>query len=303
MSPRKVDLDALRARIACPEILAANGCDVPTSRRRVPCPIHGGEGDNFSLTHDGKRWTCWSHCGSGDVFDLYARLRGCSIGDAIRQLAGNDWNSNPRPARMRIERCADRDDTARTAAAMRVWRASRPATGTPVEAYLHGRGLMGPAPDRLRYYPNLRHPSGVELPAMVALVTRGLDDAPIAIHRTFLAQGYEPRKAMLGPVRGGAVRLGSMTKPLVIAEGIETALSCSVATGLSAWAALSTSGLRRLALPESATDVVVVADGDKPGEEAATDAATRWVREGRNVRLARMPHGLDANDVLLGRVA
>jgi hypothetical protein len=138
---------------------------------------------------------------------------------------------------------------------------------------------------------------------MVALVTRGLDDSPIAIHRTFLAQGCDPRKAMLGPVRGGAVRLGAITNPLVIAEGIETALSCSVATGLSAWAALSTSGLLRLGLPESATDVVVVADGDEPGEEAATDAAIRWLREGRSVRLARMPRGFDANDVLLGRVA
>jgi len=48
---------------------------------------------------------------------------------------------------------------------------------------------------------------------MVALVTRGTDDAPLAIHRTFLARNgagkapVEPQKMMLGPCRGGAVRL------------------------------------------------------------------------------------------------
>ena len=48
---------------------------------------------------------------------------------------------------------------------------------------------------------------------MVALVTRGADDTPRAIHRTFLAREgrgkapAEPAKMMLGPCRGGVVRL------------------------------------------------------------------------------------------------
>ena len=50
---------------------------------------------------------------------------------------------------------------------------------------------------------------------MVALVTRGIDDVPLAIHRTFLARdGFgkapvNPQKMMLGPCRGGAVRLAA----------------------------------------------------------------------------------------------
>ena len=36
---------------------------------------------------------------------------------------------------------------------------------------------------------------------------------------------------------------------------------------------------------------------------AALDAARRWVREGRTVRIARPPTGMDFNDVLLGRIA
>ena len=142
---------------------------------------------------------------------------------------------------------------------------------------------------------------------MVALVTRGADDTPLAIHRTFLArdgQGkapVEPAKMMLGPCRGGAVRLGEPGDVLMIGEGIETCLAAMQATGHPAWAALSTSGLRALDLPGSVREVIVLADGDDPGEAAARDCALRWMRQGRRVRIARPPRGMDFNDVLLGR--
>jgi hypothetical protein len=89
----------------------------------------------------------------------------------------------------------------------------------------------------------------------------------------------------------------------MIAEGIETALSATQATGQTTWAALSTSGLRSLDLPEEVRDVVVLADGDKPGEAAARAAALRWKSQGRRVRIARPPRGFDFNDVLLSRTS
>jgi len=104
---------------------------------------------------------------------------------------------------------------------------------------------------------------------------------------------------MLGPCRGGAVRLNSIGDRLMIAEGIETALSAMQATGHPAWAALSTSGLRALDLPKDVCDVIVLADGDDPGEAAARDCGWRWKREGRRVRIARPPQGLDFNDMLV----
>jgi len=47
----------------------------------------------------------------------------------------------------------------------------------------------------------------------------------------------------------------------------------------------------------------VLADGDKPGEVAARAAALRWKGEGRRVRIARPPQGMDFNDMLLGRAS
>jgi hypothetical protein len=47
--------------------------------------------------------------------------------------------------------------------------------------------------------------------------------------------------------------------------------------------------------------VIVLADGDDPGEAAAQDCGRRWKREGRRVRIARPPHGMDFNDLLTVR--
>jgi hypothetical protein len=184
-----------------------------------------------------------------------------------------------------------------------------PAEGTLVGTYLASRGLRLSPPDALRFHAGLTHPSGGLWPGMVGLVTRGPDGAPQAIHRTFLARDgtakapVEPKKMMLGPCRGGVVRLAPPGPPLMIGEGIESCLAAMLASGRPAWAALSTSGLRALDLPSVVREVIVLADGDEAGEAAAKECALRWKREGRCVRIARPPHGWDFNDVLMGRVA
>jgi hypothetical protein len=142
---------------------------------------------------------------------------------------------------------------------------------------------------------------------MVALVTRGVDGVPVAIHCTFIARDgvrkapIDPSRMMLGPCAGGAVRLAPAGDVLMVGEGIETCLAAMQATGNPAWAALSTSGLRTLDLPDHIRDVIVLADGDDPGEAAACDCARRWKGEGRRVRIARPPRGMDFNDMLMAR--
>jgi hypothetical protein len=159
----------------------------------------------------------------------------------------------------------------------------------------------------LRFHAGLKHPSGGIWPAMVALVTSGADGTSLAIHRTFLSPeapgkaSIDPAKMMLGPCRGGAVRLAESSELLMVGEGIETCLAAMQASGHAAWAALSTSGLRGLDLPADVRDVIILADGDKAGEAAAQDCAFRWRGEARRVRIARPPQGLDFNDLLMPR--
>lgn len=195
--------------------------------------------------------------------------------------------------------------------ALDIWDKTRAAPGTVVETYLRSRAIVLPVPDRLRFYPDLQHKSELgesTHPAMVACVT-DVDDKPFAVHRTWLRRDgagkadVEPCRKTLGPMkdRGGAVRLAPAARELAVAEGIETSLSVMQATGLPTWAALSTYGLKTLALPRLVESVAIFADGDDEGETAALFAARRWKLEGRQVRIVRPPRGFDFNDVLAGR--
>jgi hypothetical protein len=260
------------------------------------CPAHDDREPSLSI-RDGDNGVVLVHCHAGcDQTLVIAALRS-------RGLWG-DVKSTPSAIAQEPH-----DDPERSETALRIWGETASAAGTPVETYLVSRGLRLPPPLTLRFHPGLAHPSGTVWPAMVALVTSGSDDEPMAIHRTFLAPDgggkapVTPSKMMLGPCRGGAVRLTALGDVLMVGEGIETCLTALQAKGLSAWAALSTSGLRTLDLPHDARDVMVLADGDDAGETAARDCARRWKREGRRVRIARPPPGLDFNDMLLGRTS
>ncbi len=115
-----------------------------------------------------------------------------------------------------------------------------------------------------------------------------------------------PPKAMLGSVTGGAVRLCGGPGPLVVAEGIETALSlaCGLLSGPAAiWAALSTSGIRGLRLPAQPGALVIALDGDQPGRDAARALAERAHALGWKVSMLPAPDGHDWNDVLTGKAA
>ena len=113
----------------------------------------------------------------------------------------------------------------------------------------------------------------------------------------------EPR-ASLGLAWGGAIRLAGPVSglPLVIGEGIETSASAGRLMNLPAWAAISAGNLGQgLALPREIAAVIIAADPDGPGERAAREAALRWSREGRAVRIARPCGAGDFNDILRAR--
>lgn len=232
-----------------------------------------------------------------------------AIGAALRG-GGFTWSAPSRSA----EAVPAADAAARRAKqerALSLWRGAKPAPGTLADCYLIGRALSGVAASpALRFRSDTPHPEGGRLPAMLAAVTDGTG-ALVAVHRTYLDAGggkakVEPAKASLGPVWGGAIRLEPLDHacPLVIGEGIETAASAGRLTGWPAWAAVSAGNMAKgLVLPAEARRVVIAADPDEPGEQAARAAALRWQAEGREVQIMRPTGAGDFNDLLQRRVA
>jgi phage/plasmid primase-like uncharacterized protein len=109
-----------------------------------------------------------------------------------------------------------------------------------------------------------------------------------------LAKGSRPK--------GGAIRLFPLEagQPLALAEGIETALAVREATGWPVWATIAAPFMKEVIVPGEVEEVLIAADHDRAGLEAAHTLARRLIREGRRVRLAVPPEeGADWLDVLV----
>lgn len=186
--------------------------------------------------------------------------------------------------------------------ARKLWELGRPISGTQGEVYLRSRGITCALPPSLRWVADTYHgPSARWLSAMVGDVSTG------GVHRTFFEKSgtrlANNTKMMQGPCSGGAVTLSGRLGPLVVCEGIETGLS--LLSGLlegsaRVWAALSTSGIRALHLPSDPGPLIIAADGDAAGREAATALAERAHALRWQVSLWTAPEGQDWNDVLRG---
>ena len=175
---------------------------------------------------------------------------------------------------------------------------------TPVLAYLRRRGITATPPDCIRY----RQHAWGRFGAMVALATNDAGKV-LAIQQVYLtADGQKAplevvkrtNKAVDGWAERAAVRLPGR-EPLVLCEGVETALSVWQATGQETWACLGISNIGRAPVPDKST-VIIARDGDLPGSKAEGQigrAAASLVRRGMTVMIATPPEEQDFNDVLV----
>lgn len=265
------------------------------------CPAHANTRTPALSLADGEDGRLLARCHAGCAF--------ASILDALRGLGlveGRGHYTPPSAADLaRLRAAEEAEAKKREAQALALWREALPIGGTPAETYLRGRAITAALPGTLRFHPQCWHgPSATRWPALVALVEGA---ARAAVHRTYLRPDgrgkaeLEPAKMMLGTTAGGAVRLSDAEGPVLVTEGIETGLS--LLSGLlrapaSVWAALSTSGMRALALPPIPGKLTVANDGDAPGRAAAHAFATRATALGWRVSMLPAPEGRDWNDVL-----
>jgi hypothetical protein len=306
-------LDQLRTRAKLSDLVS--GCGVELTRRGREfvglCPFHRERTPSFTVTDNKHFFHCFGCGAHGDVFAFLMRVDNIDFRTAVTKIAGgrgagND-GSRPGGTVSNMDQLDDREALNRRLA-WRLWTAAHEPCGTPVERYLHQRGLELPSMPVLRWAPRCwNRETGRELPAMLARVDSA-DGKFTAVHRTWLmpdgsgkAALSEP-KCSLGPTRGGAVRLAPLGPVLAVAEGIETALT-AILVGKPAWAALSASSIERLVLPREVVEVTIIADHDWSGigGRAAQRAGHRFLAEGRRAFVALPPNpGTDLNDVLLG---
>ena len=172
-----------------------------------------------------------------------------------------------------------------------VWARCLPLTaGDLVTQYLSRRGIsaMSPLPEALRSHRGLDYwhdgkKLGV-LPAMVAAI-KAPDGRVVALHRTYLMANARKadvpvvKKVMTGAagtLAGACIRLNLPARGVLgIAEGIETALAASQAFRMPTVAAYCASALAGFLWPAGVQRLVIFADADKAGREAADTLRVR----------------------------
>lgn len=250
-----------------------------------PCPICSDNPQSKTAARfecDADKWVCAVCEDGGDVIKLVAKREGIDFRAAVDRLGGvRDEIATPDIARRRglkdlragVAADAVPYDDATLAAAWRAGhadgrrqadyaafarnrererlrsflRASTRISGTPVEHYLAGRGLIVPDNARLRFHPAMHlFTSGREVEPVVAHVGPamlapfyGADGAGIGLHITWLDQNGPkgkarvidpetgevlPAKKMRGSKAGGYIDLGGApdARRMIAGEGIET---------------------------------------------------------------------------------
>ncbi len=152
----------------------------------APCPAHDDHDPSLSIrdSNDGKVLVhCHAGCEQARVIgELRARgLWDEFVTDRLRIINKPPPQGPKRPLAL--------DLAGRTAAALRIWQSARPALGTLAETYVRTRGICVALPVTIRYHPRLKHPTAGMWSGLVALVTRGTDDLPLAVHRTLEISG------------------------------------------------------------------------------------------------------------------
>lgn len=262
------------------------------------CPAHHDKTPSLGvmLGRQAILFHCFAGCDQRRVLDALAR-EGFEVRTLFSSLA-SECRIHPGSSHKR------------SAAALRIWREAELFGFSPARTYLQSRGIFAASP-ALRFHP--RTPLGPKertrfLPALLAAV--GLDEGPIAVHRTFLsddlcrkANFHKPKRA-LGPLGSAAVRLSvPVDGRLGLAEGIESAMAACALTGIPSWATLGNGRFGLVSIPESVTQLHLFADHDDGGDLAVERGVSAHAREGRTIHIRRPSlRGHDWNDELLARL-
>lgn len=280
---------------------------VERERRHGPCPLCGGK-DRARCHNDFQE--------SGGV--LCGQCGGGADGLATLQW-GNDWSfrealeavasylgltsgNTPTPRLPEPKPQPKKDWALERKRLEKIWEQSEPNIFR-LDEYFGSRGISIFTPPTLRLHSSLSYyhkGSPVSYPCMIAQII--LDDEIVGLHRTWLdpdgfgkAPCSQPKKTWkcADSMTGGAIRLYDIErgKPLILTEGLETALAAGEITGLSVWSCVNSSMLEKVKLPENIESVIICGDKDRngAGQRAAEKLAERLISEGREVKISSPP--------------
>lgn len=299
-----IDIDAIRRDNPLPDVVAKIVPLKAVGKEWMGCcPFHSDRSPSFTIFDCGRRFYCFGCSASGDVLDFVQRAYGVTMHEAARMLGADEVPKlilpPTQPADDGVKASQDR--------ARSIWERTVPAAGSLAESYLRFRGITTPLPADIRFS-RLPCDNLGALPCLVAGV-RDVTGQVAGIQRIWLAHDgmgkadvAKPKRS-LGRVKCGAIRLGDLDGPgvVTVCEGPEDGLSLLEMLGGPVWVAAGATFLQHMQFPAEVRSVVIGADNDPAGAQAARDAARAFAARGLSVRIIRPLDAFkDFNDELRG---
>lgn len=278
------------------------------------CPVHGETRPSMSVAdigNDDVKVFC--HSGGCDYKEIKDRFRQDGLlpewkpEPSYKQPAKSTPPAAPQPPEK------EKEDY--------IWKKSSKVGLDHAKKYLEGRAITMPLPVGFRWNSYTDKKTGETSHMIVAAASKPSDTAVYAVQRLFIdLETYQKTGAkMNGPCEGRGVWFNSKgdISSIIVGEGIETVLSAMQATGKNGVAALSTSGMKNLEIPEETSVLYIVTDSDPvrdkesasmPGQKAAYIMAQQFTDKRDNNRafivtpddtcFTDAPAKLDFNDLL-----
>jgi hypothetical protein len=243
----------------------------------APCPSCGPE----CRTPANQRRKVLRIWNDGD-FITYKCAR-CEASGYAKAI-GSTATSQPRPRPAPSEPEKDKAELARY-----LWSKSLPLVGSLAEAYLKSRACFI-ASENLRFLPA----RGEHRAAMIARFGTG---EVTGVHLTKLRAdglakaGTENDKIIIGPSIGQSIILldNEEREELNVAEGIEDAASCAIATGWSSWAAGTANRIAPVITTVPRSSKIFLASDLDWGKPARVRAGPRALRKAIDIRPDLVP--------------
>lgn len=254
--------------------------DVIFSGKHQPCIYCGGK-DRARWDRSKEFYFC-GQCGPRQPIDMAMDWLNMPYKETALYLRPNKENFKMT--------ATDAPDTAKNEARLKKIHAGlqRITPDSIAAKYFAGRGITELPENDCYMHPGIDYyqdgKSIGKFPAIVSMF-RNLAGETTTMHITYLsAEGKKldvesPRKILpvIRPLPGSAIRLYPATDVLCVAEGIESALSVRMDTGMPVWAAGNANNMAVMEIPDSVKHIVIYADADSSyvGQKAAYTLAQK----------------------------
>jgi hypothetical protein len=302
--PPPVLHNGTRIKVPPSEIVFTSLRDIvnqPLIGNKVLCPFHDDHTPSCHIYPD--HYYCYVCGAHGDAISWLMQVDGYSYAEALEVF--DNWD----PGLHALE-----DPKHTLELALKLWDKAVPIAGTLAERYLTSRHIdIGQLPTgALRFHSDCPFGPATRYPCLLALFSDIESNAFAGIHRTALtADAQKIDRRTLGRWSSPrAIKLWPAGNALVVGEGLETVAAAATRLNYEgvplrpAWALGSTWGLRSFQPPAGVEWVVVLADNDSAGRDAARECGERCSAAECSVAvLTPKIADHDFNDLVRGRAS